>query len=95
MGLLAGWEVEDVDGFVGTCSSGCRIDDRRPWPVTVVVAMVRPYLPDCNTCQLNPSVLRDSTLLRLRGRAARKSRNQTLYSVPPGGVGDNSPAIAS
>lgn len=37
MGLLVGCEVEV---FVGTCSSACRMDARRPWPVTVVVAIV-------------------------------------------------------
>lgn len=37
MGLLVGWEVEV---FVGTCNSVCRMDARRPWPVTVVVDIV-------------------------------------------------------
>lgn len=38
MGLLVGW---DVGILFGTCNSGCRIDECRPWPVTVVVAISR------------------------------------------------------
>jgi len=61
MGLVVGWEVEV---FVGTCNSACRMDARRPWPVTVVVAIARRlvlhltsfYQADVDSPSLSPSL---------------------------------------